>query len=343
MPASQANTMLRDRCLAVPGTRAGERRGGDRLLALHVLHLGGGVAEVAVLAAVQLQQERADQERDQSGAEDTHGDAEEVAAGRLRVDREDRAGCGWRAQPDVEQHHQEDAGHAAGDGGQDHLGLHQHVGEVDLVDAAEELDDRRARGGRLGQAAPEERVGQQQAQPGTGVGLEQEQHRLALLGGLLDAERGQHAVVDGVVEEEHLGRLDEDRGQREQPVVDQEVDGVTEPLGDLAQDRREQEHADRPPSARARMPAEKLLTSISKPGLILWLQSASSFFITRALERAHDHGAQEHRGRAVVADEDRVAGGHDDADDRERRRRRRRGRRRRSCRRCRRSGSGAGR
>jgi hypothetical protein len=33
----------------------------------------------------------------------------------------------------------------------------------------------------------------------------------------------------------------------------------------------------------ARMPAEKLLTSISKPGRILWLQRASSFFITRAL------------------------------------------------------------
>ena len=31
------------------------------------------------------------------------------------------------------------------------------------------------------------------------------------------------------------------------------------------------------------MPAEKLLTSISKPGLILWLHRASSRFITSAV------------------------------------------------------------
>ena len=49
----------------------------------------------------------------------------------------------------VERHVDDDAGHAAGDHGEDQARLHQHVGEVDLVDAAEELDDRRAGGGRL--------------------------------------------------------------------------------------------------------------------------------------------------------------------------------------------------
>ena len=43
------------------------------------------------------------------------------------------------------------------DGGEDQHRLHQHVREVDLVDAAEELDDRRAGGGGLGQALAEER------------------------------------------------------------------------------------------------------------------------------------------------------------------------------------------
>jgi hypothetical protein len=42
----------------------------------------------------------------------------------------------------------------------------------------------------------------------------QEQDRLALLGGLLDAERGQDPVVDGVVQEQHLGGLDDEAGQR---------------------------------------------------------------------------------------------------------------------------------
>ena len=194
------------------------------LLALHRLHLGGGLREVAlVLAPVGLEQHDRDHEGDGRGTEDPQRDAEEVAARGLRVDREDRAGCRRGAQPDVEQHEQEDARHATGDRRQDHLRLHQHEREVDLVDAAEELDDRRARGRRLGHALAEDGVGQQQAEARAGVGLEQEQHRLARLRGLLDAERGQHAVVDRVVEEQHLGRLDEQRGQRQQAVVDQEV------------------------------------------------------------------------------------------------------------------------
>ena len=209
-----------DRLVLATGL-TGQGGRGQRLLALHALHGCGGVHQVAVLGPVHLQQERPDQEGHQRGTEHTHRDPEEVTTRRLCVDRDDRArGC-RSAQPDVEEHQQEHAGHATGDRGEDHLGLHQHVREVDLVDAAEELDDQRSRCRGLGQALAEERVGEQQARAGAGVGLEQEQHRLALLCGLLDAERRQHAVVDGVVEEEHLRRFDEDRGQWQQAVVDQ--------------------------------------------------------------------------------------------------------------------------
>ena len=75
----------------------------------------------------------------------------------------------------------------------------------------------------LASPVPKIAVGEQQAEAGPGVRLEQEQDRLALLGRLVDAERGEHAVVDGVVEEQHLGRLDDEAGQRQQAVVDQPV------------------------------------------------------------------------------------------------------------------------
>ena len=236
MPASQANTMSWIGPVLAAGLGVGERASDaiDFLPFIASIWLRWRPAGRRPRRPVHLQQERPDQEGHQRRAEHTQGDPEEVPPGRLRVDREDRARGRRSAQPDVEQHEQEDAGHATGDRGEDQLGLHQHVREVDLVDAAEELDDQRARGRGLGQALAEERVGQQQAQAGAGVGLEQEQHRLALLRGLLDAERRQHAVVDGVVEEEHLRRLDEDRGQRQQAVVDQGLDRLAEPVGDLS-------------------------------------------------------------------------------------------------------------
>ena len=94
------------------------------------------------------------------------------------------------------------------------------------MDAAEEVDDDRAGGGGLGDALAEQREGEQQAQARAGVGLEQEQDRLAGVLRLGGAQRGQDALVDGVVQEQDLGRLDEDRGQRQQAVGDQGVDDV---------------------------------------------------------------------------------------------------------------------
>ena len=42
------------------------------------------------------------------------------------------------------------------------------------------------------------------------------------------------------------------------------------------------------------MPAEKMLTSISKPALILPSQSLSIHFIDAGRDRGHDHRADEH-------------------------------------------------
>ena len=130
------------------------------------------------------------------------------------------------------------------------LRLHQHVREVDLVDAAEELDDDRgrARSGAAARAEEEER--QQDAEAGAGVRLDHEQDRLALLGGLGRTERAEHAVVDGVVEEQHLGRLDQDRRQRAAGCCRPASRRRRRRVGELLDDRADRPHADAAPCRR---------------------------------------------------------------------------------------------
>ncbi|MNI75591.1 hypothetical protein D3C73_1317580 [compost metagenome] len=139
---------------------------------------------------------------------------------------EDRTGGGRRHQACVGDSEGCDAGHAATNGSEDQDGLHQDVREVDLMDATEEMDDRCTGSRSLRGAAAKEHIRQQDAEARAGVGFEEEKHRLALLQRLLDAQRRQHAMVDGVVEEQDLGRLNEDAGQREESVVDEELDHV---------------------------------------------------------------------------------------------------------------------
>jgi len=57
-------------------------------------------------------------------------------------------GAGRRDQTDPEDQRGGQAGGPTADGGQDQAWLHEDVREVDLVDAAEELDHDRGRGGR---------------------------------------------------------------------------------------------------------------------------------------------------------------------------------------------------
>ena len=69
-------------------------------------------------------------------------DAEMIARSSRRHDREDAARRGRELQTRLEQHVRRDARHAARDEGEDEDRLHQREREVDLVDAADELDDR---------------------------------------------------------------------------------------------------------------------------------------------------------------------------------------------------------
>jgi len=82
------------------------------------------------------------------------------------------------------------------------------------VNTAKNVNDHRPRRGRLCHPPAEEPIGDQDAETGAWVRLKQEEHGLAVFLRLLDAERAEHAVVECIVEEENLRRLDDDGRQR---------------------------------------------------------------------------------------------------------------------------------
>ena len=205
----------------------------------------------------------------------------------------------------VQRPHGEHAAHAAGDDCQHQLGLHEDVGEIDLVDTAQEVDDHSTGRRSLGHALAHEPVSQEDAQAGAGVGFDEEEHGLAEFLGLLDAQRREDAVVDGVVEEENLGRLHQDGNQRQQAhahnglnagaqdIVDRQHHGAYGHIGQDGQDAAQ--------DAGGEVVHQHL--EAAGDGI---LHSAVKLLDEIAAHRAHDHGAQEH---GDVGTGDDTAGG----------------------------------
>ena len=81
------------------------------------------------------------------------------------------------------------------------------------MNTAKDVNDHRPRRGRLCHPPAEQPIGEQDAETRARVRLKQEEHGLAVFLRLLDTERAEHAVVEGIVEEENLRRLDDDGRQ----------------------------------------------------------------------------------------------------------------------------------
>src|SRR5215211_3134004 len=152
----------------------------------------------------------------------------------------------------------------------------------------------------------EDGVGDQQPGARPRVGLQQEQDRLALLGGLLDAERGQDAVVDGVVQEQHLGGLDDETGQREQAVVDQPVDAVAQCRRDGI-DRRPEDEEPSDGQRRRQDAGGEVVDQHLEAGLDLAFPQLVDVLHGPSGQRPHDQGAEEVRIRGA---DDHAHGGH---------------------------------
>src|SRR5699024_11303494 len=94
------------------GARTGQGAGDGGLLALHLLHLGGGGGDVAVLLLADLEEQRGQGEADRRRGEHGQGDPQVRVAGGDTEDREDRAGGGRGDQAGGEGDVHSDARHA---------------------------------------------------------------------------------------------------------------------------------------------------------------------------------------------------------------------------------------
>jgi hypothetical protein len=119
-------------------------------------------------------------------------------------------------------------------------------------------------------------------------------------------------VVDGVVEEEHLGRLDEDRGEGQQVVGHQPVHAFARPVGDPFHDR-----ADAPAAEQRHRAADdagrEVVDQHLETGADPVLYQAVEELENEGGERAYDHRSEEHRNVRADNDADRRDGADDGA------------------------------
>ena len=219
---------------------------------------------------------------------------EERAFRRHGEDSDDRARGRRSDEAAAEEVQREDAGHAARDDRKEERRLHEDIREIDFVDTAEDVDDHRARRGSFRRAFAEEPVSEQDAEARARVRFEEEEHRLAHFLGLLDAERREHAVVDGVVEEEDLRRLDDDGSERQEAHGDDAFDAGAEHAVRREDDRADADEGEDGEDAAedaGREVVHEHLEAIRDgifDGLVKLLDAP-------AAQGAHDHSAKEHR------------------------------------------------
>lgn len=100
-------------------------------------------------------------------------------------------------------------------------------------------------------------------------------------------------MVNGVVEEEHFARLNEESHERQKAVCDQPVDGDREDADQPHDDRSECEesndHQDRPQNTEREVVDHHFQTGFDAVG-----KHRVNFLQTPCRERTHDHGAGKH-------------------------------------------------
>ncbi|CZW09323.1 Uncharacterised protein [Enterobacter hormaechei] len=146
----------------------------------HVMHTTGCRFDIVVFFHLAgFQQDSGDHEGDGHGRTDRR-DVREVGAFRgHRQHRQNRAWRSRRHQTTAQYAQGEHAGHTAKDNGQDQTWVHQHIREVNFVNTAQEVNDRRAASRLFRAAATKEHVRQQNAHTRTRVRFNQEEDGLA--------------------------------------------------------------------------------------------------------------------------------------------------------------------
>ena len=287
---------LADMCREVQRGLYGGRpalRGGD-CACRHILRSGGTPDEG-----------RRHEQRHRRGDQHPGQHDEGLAFGSHGQHRNDAAGRSRRHQSGPGMRKEQQPGGTARNRGEDQRRARQDIGKIDFVDTAAELDDYGA-GRRLAHiAAAEKPAGQQYAQPGAWIRFQQEHDRLPGFAGLLDADRREDAVVQGIIEEQHLGRLDQKRHERQQSVADHDLHAV-------ADQQRQPRHrtADDPIAQYGQQHTEDAYREIAHEHLEARLYASLRKFVEPPdripAQRAHDHDSDEHRD--VAADDDAHGG-----------------------------------
>ena len=279
----------------VVGDITGRQRAGAFGFRFHVMHTtrcGFDIVFFFYLAG--LEQNRRDHEGDRHRC-DNRGDVSEVGAFRRhRQHRQDRAWGSRRDQTAIEDGQGEDTGHPAEDNGQDQARVHQHVREVDFMDTTQEVDDSRPACRLFCAAAAKEHVRQQNAHPWTRVSFNQEEDGFTQLVGLLNTQRREDTVVDGVVKEQDFCRFDEDRRQRQHVVRHHKVNASRQNFRQNFDRRANAEEGqngeDHPDDAGG-----EVIHQHFKTGFDLTVYPVIELLDAVAAQRAGNHGAEEHR------------------------------------------------
>ena len=162
------------------------------------------------------------------------------------------------------------------------------------MNTAEEVDNCRTARRLFRATATKEHVCQQDAHPRTRVGFNQEENRFAEIVRLLDAQRREDTVVDGVIEEQDFCRFNKDRRQRQHVVRHHEVNARSQDFRQnfncRANAEERQDSEDHTDDACGEVIHQHL-----KTGLDLTVYPHVEFFNSPAAQWTGDHGAEEHR------------------------------------------------
>ena len=274
---------------------ASRQRGCAFGFGFHVVHTTGRRFNIVVFFHFAgFQQDRRDHEGDGHGRTDGRDVSEIRSFWRHRQHRQDRPRRSWRHQTAAQHAQGEHAGHTAKDNGQDQAWVHQHVREVNFVDTAQEVNDCRTASRLLSAAATKEHVRQQYAHTRTRVGFNQEEDRLAEIVRLLNTQRREDTVVDGVVQEQDFRRFNEDRRQRQHVVRHHKVNACRQNFGQhfnrRANAEERQNREDHPDDAR-----REVVHQHFEAGFDLTINPDVEFLNRPAAQRTGNHCTEEHR------------------------------------------------
>ena len=161
------------------------------------------------------------------------------------------------------------------------------------MNTAKELDNHGAGGRLLGVALAERPASKQDTQAGTGVRVHQEQHRLSHIGGLLNAQRSHYAMVDRIVKEEYLGRIDQHGQERIHLVGEHPVDPVAQAVGN-PRNRVPYDQIARYGKEHGNYAEREIVNQHLEAGAYLALHEAVEFLDAPARYGTHYHGPEEH-------------------------------------------------